>query len=151
MDYFLVKQKGIKPFIQQDILEEEEATICKVNDVKPFHSIDYIKKGNLVSNRLKELLELYQQKEIFRPYIFVNLDAQEEKTFWYWKVAEYQPKVFQCGIDGYVEKLEVYEDRVPRMFQVHSERGVVSTIIHLSIAESILRRGYLGLELIPVL
>lgn len=150
MNYFLVKQKGMKPVIRQVIMKEEEAVICKVNDIEPFRFIDYIKKDNLVSNRVKELLELFQPNEAFRPFIFVSLEKQEESTFWYWEVGAYEPISYQCGKDGLVEELVVDWETVPRMFQVRSEQGAVSTIIHLSIAESILRRGYLGLELIPV-
>ncbi|MSS63119.1 hypothetical protein [Velocimicrobium porci] len=150
MDYFLVQQKEMRAIEIQETLQEENVTICKVKNIGPVEGLDYIQKRNLVSNRFKELLELYQPKEKYQPYVYISTENQQEKTFWHWNITEYQPKVVQYRIDGLVQSIEVDNGDIPRMFYICSPKGIRSIIVHLSIAESVLRRGYLGLEFVPV-
>jgi hypothetical protein len=49
--------------------------------------------------------------------------------------------------DGIVKRIFLGNDFPPVIFKVKSPRGVVSDIVHISVAESLLRRKYLGLKL----
>ena len=63
---------------------------------------------------------------------------------------EYQPKVVQYRIDDLVQSIEIDNGDIPRMFYICLPKWIWSIIVHLLIAENVLRRGYLGLEFVPV-
>lgn len=150
MDYFLFKQAGQFMLDGKEVSGTEEATLCKANDITQVRGMDYIAHGGLVSDRLKLLLESFLPKNIWRPYIFMDMAKGEQEAFWYLELETYVPGQLELNATGYPCKMQVDIETVPRIFKIAAKNGATFIIAHLSVAESMMRRGIVGLELVPV-
>lgn len=151
MDYFLLKQLSIIPVYSKQISEEQEATICQTKHISSLLSFDYLEEEQLISDRLKVLLEQLTISVQWKPFIFLDSSSNQQAMFWHFTPVSLQPKELDYFIDGFVchFTLDYLEGRhIPPIFQIKSKKGTISNIVHLSVAESILRRGYTGLQLL---
>ncbi|MCL2152159.1 MAG: hypothetical protein FWH57_04240 [Oscillospiraceae bacterium] len=148
MDYFVLEQTAFIALNAVKTGETKNAVLYKTSEISKLLKIDYIYKGSLVSDRLKQLFERYlpQNKWIMNGYVDIESGIQE--VFWQMDLFEYiQLKDAVFRNDGIVKKLSLSEDFPPVIFKVKSPRGVISDIVHISVAESLLRRKYYGLKL----
>lgn len=145
MEYFLLKpfQGGMK--------------LRKVGKNRDFLSCSVVRKGELpdftmspeplISNRLKELIEMYLPSMEFGPCILEGGDGPE---LWTLQVKEADTSQALYRPDGSVSAVSPM-GRIP-IFMVPNYKKI-SYIVNLALAESILRRGFvnLGLERIETL
>lgn len=100
--------------------------------------IDYIAEENLISDRLKNLIEMYLPKLEYESV------KKDKKTFW-----KFNPPVYEgCSVEynnGTISKILFISNTIPLAFTICSpEKKYV--MVRLAMAESILRRGILGLK-----
>ena len=148
MDYFVLEQTDFVALNAVKTGETKNAVLYKTSEINKLSKIDYIYKGSLVSDRVKQLFERYlpQNKWIMNGY--VDIEAGMQEVFWQMDLFEYielKDAVFRN--DGMVKKLSLDKDPPPVIFKIKSPRGTVSDIVHISVAESLLRRKYYGLKL----
>ena len=154
MDYFLLKQSGTvsipkaPPEKASDPMEPSVRTIGQVGILDKF---DYIAREHLVSDRLKHLLALYLPCQIWRQCVFIDPPRKDLRTFWFLPALSYLPKQVETASNGMPAAVWVEEQdfakRAPGILHVRSPKGTVYYLVHLCVAESILRRGICGLEL----
>lgn len=154
MDYFLVKQSGTVS-IPKEIGKGDpvgmEPSVRIMDSVSILRKFDFIASEMLTSSRLKHLLEQYLMEQAWRPCIFVDLKKKEQETFWFLPPLPYAPEQISIASNGlplavYVGSQD-FAKKSPGIFRIRSPKGVYSMVVHLSVAESILRRGICGLEL----
>ncbi len=172
MDYFLVRQQGsisipnvllkeTKPSpsdsMEPSVRIMESGSSCKeihhpsADAFAELDRFDYIANEHLLSERLKDLIEQYLPEQFWRPCVFVDLKRKEQKTFWFLPTLPYAPKRVDMAPNGipdaiYIEACD-FAKSSPGIFCVRNRNGASFLIVHLSVAESILRRGICGLKL----
>lgn len=155
MDYFLLKQSGTVSIPKASVSEASDplAPSVRVMDhVDPLDKFDYISREHLISDRLKLLLELYLPRQAWRACVFIDSQRKEQKTFWFLPALAYRPQQVTAASNGMPAAVYVKEQdfakKAPGILRVRSPKGMVYYLLHLSVAESILRRGICGLELV---
>jgi hypothetical protein len=147
MDYFVLEQTGHVSLNAVKTGETENAILFRTSEISELLEIDYIYKGSLVSDRVKQLFERYIPKNTWIMNGYVDIESRMQVVFWHMVLFEYtQIKGTVYRNDGIVKKLSLSDDSQPVIFKVKSPRGVISDIVHISVAESLLRRKYLGLK-----
>jgi len=159
----------------------EGATLHEANDISVLQELDYIHNEWRISDRLKQLFELFmpyikwESVSYIKPIISnqkniatelakqmtsptkQNAQADLEKgaaVFWKFDLPEYIPHEESVySSDGIIEKL-ILSETLPAfpIFKVRPPDGAsrrpYSIIVHLSVAESMTRRGYLGVNVV---
>lgn len=125
--------------------------VRQVPDLSDFYGIDYVARDGLISDRLKLLIELYMPGYDFKPVAFLDMNKPEQIIFW-----EFNPTLYNdCQADyrnnGLLSHISLNSDNAPPVFSMRSPKGLYSIIVHISVAESILRRNILGLKLTRLL
>lgn len=161
MDYFLLKQSGTvsipkepeadkKSDLRQTLLQSP--SVRTMDDLSALNKFDYIVSEHLVSSPLKEILEQYLPEQSWRACVFINPARKAQKTFWFLPPLSYVPKQVQFASNGMPSSVLVDESdfgvKSPGIFYIRNPKGTYFYVIHLSVAESILRRGICGLELL---
>lgn len=170
MDYFLIKQPETisipkppksAPFTPDEpsiriltpgFFSDTPAPSPKTINLNNLDKFDYIANEHLLSSRLKQLFEQYLPPQPWRPCVFVNPEKKDQRTFWFLPALPYTPKRVDTASNGI--PCAIYADepdfarKSPGIFCVHGSKGASYLIVHLSVAESILRRGICGLELV---
>ena len=124
MDYFLLKQSGTVTVPKAPKTEDtslEDPSVRIIHDIPSLQKFDYIAGEHLISDRLKQLLEQYLPEQLWRPCVFVDTQTVEQITF---------------------------AEKAPGLLHLRGSKGMSFLVVHLSVAESILRRGICGLELL---
>jgi len=148
MDYFVLEQIDYFSINAVKTGETKTAVLLKSSDIGELLKFDYIHKGSLISDRVKLLFEKYLPYNKWIMNGYVDIEKGTQAVFWQMKLFEYiqlEGTVFRN--DGIVRKISLVDSSTPVIFKVKSPRGVVSDIVHVSVAESLLRRKYLGLKL----
>ena len=105
---------------------------------KNMELIDYIADENLISDELKNLMEMYLPKLEYESV------KKEGKIFW-----KFNPPVYEgCGVEynnDIISKISFISNTIPLAFTISSPKRKY-VIVRLAIVESILRRGILGLK-----
>lgn len=152
LDYFLLEQIDYVSIGNVQVTILEEAVICKVGDISPLDKIDYIADKNLISDRLKSIFEFYLPKHKWTPYAFIDTSRSAEKTFWKLTPEMYAFTDSKFRADGFISGLFIAPGEYPpAVFGVKSPKGIISSVVHISVAESILRRKFLGVRLCPLM
>ena len=155
MDYFLIKQ-SVTVTIPKDTMAKdtssEDPSVRIMQNVSSLDQFDYISQEHLISDPLKQLLEQYLPEQFWRPCVFVDTQKQEMKTFWFLPDLPYVPKKVVTASNGipaavYVDAQD-FAKKAPAILLIHVSKGMSFLVVHLSVAESILRRGICGLEII---
>ncbi len=155
MDYFLIKQSGTVTIPKDTMAKDtssEDPSVRIMQNVSSLDQFDYISQEHLISDPLKQLLEQYLPEQFWRPCVFVDTQKQEMKTFWFLPDLPYVPKkvvTASNGIPAYVYvDAQDFAKKAPAILLIHVSKGMSFLVVHLSVAESILRRGICGLEII---
>lgn len=149
MEYFLLKQSKTVFIPKTVFAENQEAVIYKVKDIAEFKQLDYIKTFHLISDRVKILLELYLPTRDWRGLVFIN-DKSEQAVFWYLDLNVYENWKTEINREGQTSIIDHLGEIFPRICKIKLNDGSKEILVHLSIAESIIRRGYLGVEFIKL-
>lgn len=152
MDYFLMKQSGTITIPKAPKTDPLEPSVRIAEDLSSFPKFDYIADGQLISDPLKQLVEQYLPEQFWRPCVFVDPKKKEQVTFWFLPALPYVPSKVVFASNGipsavYVDEKD-FAEKSPGIFRIRNPKGAVFIVVHLSIAESILRRGICGLELV---
>ena len=155
MDYFLIKQSGTVTIPKDTMAKDassEDPSVRIMQNVSSLDQFDYISQEHLISDLLKQLLEQYLPEQFWRPCVFVDTQKQEMKTFWFLPDLPYVPKKVVTASNGipaavYVDAQD-FAKKAPAILLIHVSKGMSFLVVHLSVAESILRRGICGLEII---
>ena len=148
MDYFVLEQIDHVSINATKTGETKNSILYKASDISKLLRFDYIYKGSLVSDRVKQLFERYLPNNRWTMNGYVDIENGDTLVFWQMNLFEYiPPKETVFGNDGKVKGISFCIDSPPVIFKVKSPRGVISDIVHISVAESLLRRKYLGLKL----
>ncbi|MDE7312409.1 MAG: hypothetical protein K2N87_12450 [Eubacterium sp.] len=160
MDYFLLKQSGTvtipkapktEASTSADTSGAQEPSVRVMEHVGVLGKFDYIAREHLVSDRLKQLLELYLPGFAWRPCVFIDPPRKEQQTFWFLPALPYLPRRVVTASNGMPAAIFISEQdfarKAPGVLRIRSPKGTVFFLVHLSVAESILRRGICGLEL----
>ena len=155
MDYFLIKQSGTVTIPKDTMAKDtssEDPSVRIMQNVSSLDQFDYISQEHLISDQLKQLLEQYLPEQFWRPCVFVDTQKQEMKTFWFLPDLPYVPKKVVTASNGipaavYVDAQD-FAKKAPAILLIHVSKGMSFLVVHLSVAESILRRGICGLEII---
>ena len=160
MDYFLMKQSGTVTIPKEVQIEDAQMEDVSPTDpsVRITHNLpsldkfDYLAGEHLVSDNLKLLLEQYLPEQLWRPCVFVDTTAVDQRTFWFLPNLPYVPKRVVAASNGmpaavYVNP-EDFAQKAPAILNIRSAKGKSFLVVHLSVAESMLRRGICGVELV---
>lgn len=112
--------------------------------------LDYVEKPRrMVSNRMKQLLELYEAGLNWTSVILTAKEAKRQELYWFLEAREREVLSDRSRRDrlGHVTAC-VLDGRRLGSERILSAEGQV--IVHLDVAESLLRRAYSGLHFIPV-
>lgn len=107
-------------------------------------------KITLVSDNLKSLIEKYDENIFFRPFVFQDIENKIQSVYWFaiFEQLNCLSKESEFNKDGSLKKLVIDKDKANgyRIFKVN---GIIEDyiIISLDLAESILRRDFLGLKI----
>ena len=155
MDYFMIRQSGtitIPKALATESSSPEDPSVRTMKDLTLLNKFDYLANEHLPSTPLKQVIEQYLPEQLWRPCVFIHPQKKEQKTFWFLPPLPYQPKQVTFSSNGlpvavFIDKQD-FAKKAPGILRIRSPKGTVSIIVHLSVAESILRRGICGLELV---
>ena len=149
MRYFVMEPQG-------DILlptapKGEEAEVVLSSDLSRFYEIDYDARSELISERLRLLIELYMPRYKFRPVVYIDQPKEEQLVFWRFRPPPYMEE-YQATYrsDGIISHFVAPNNDAPIIFTARSPRGVRSIVVRLAVAESVLRRGIFGVKFTKV-
>ena len=149
MRYYVMEppEKTILPTVPKG----DDAEIVKALDVNRFEEIDYDSRNELISDRLKMLLEQYLTRYNFQPVVYLDFEKKEQIVFWRFKPPVYED--FQAAFrnDGIISHIAFNSNEAPLIFTARSPKGVRSIAVRMAVAESALRRCILGLRFTQIL
>jgi hypothetical protein len=122
----------------------EGATLIETLDLNPLKTIDYASGQKLVSDRLKLVFEMFMPKLEFIPVVFS--DKKDILTFYKFTPPLYEHCIPAYRIDNTVSRITFLNGPPPVIFTTKPQKNTYSAIVHLSVAESVLRRRILGLR-----
>lgn len=154
MDYFLIRQSGTVSIPKAPKTEDPssmEPSVRIMENLSALDKFDYIASEHLFSDQLKQLIEQYLPEQLWRPCAFINPQKKDQKSFWFLPDLPYKPKQVVIGSNSipsavYIDETD-FAQKAPAILRIRNPKGTVFLIVHLSVAESILRRGICGLEL----
>ena len=129
----------------------EDAEVVISSELERFSEIDFDPHGELVSDRLKLLLERYMPKYDFQPVVFLDTKKQAQMVFWRFTPPDFDGYKAEFRNDGVISHISFLSDDFPIVFTARSPRGVRSVVVRMAVAESTLRRSILGLKFTKVL
>ncbi|MCP1308915.1 imm11 family protein [Paenibacillus tyrfis] len=134
-------------------IKERNIVFVKEDGDKPVY-LDFIDHPRrLVSDRLKALLEKYDDRLRFQSAIVTGRSTQRQDIYWFMEPGELDCLSGKTQVDagGTCRRLvlEAPNVRRERIFRVAGLQEDV-LIVRLDIAESLLRRAFTGLQLTPV-
>jgi len=124
----------------------EDAQVVIASDLNRFSEIDYDSKNELISDKLKLLMEQYMPKYDFQPVVYLDMQKQEQAVFWRFKPPQYEDYHATFRNDGIVSHISFNNNNAPIVFTARSPKGVRSIAVRMAVAESTLRRCILGLK-----
>ena len=155
MDYFILEQVSyFKGLDAQQVSKTKGSELYRTSKTADLQDIDYIEKDFLISDRLKLLFEKYLPYNKWELRVFLDLN-KGQAVFWKLEAEEYmatEQSVFDEN--GILQELRISEMLNTPIFKVilpeNTKDRSFSIVVHLSVAESILRRKYLGVNLIRI-
>jgi uncharacterized protein YjbI with pentapeptide repeats len=129
----------------------ENAEVVKVSGVSQFSEIDYDSRSELISDRLKLLMEMYLPKYDFEPVVYLDQPKGEQMVFWRFRPPHYDNYQATYRSDGIISHITFLDNNAPVMFTARSPKGICSIVVRMAVAESALRRGFLGVKFTKVL
>jgi hypothetical protein len=120
--------------------------VVRTSDMSCFSEIDYDARSELISGRLKLLMERYMSKYDFQPVVFLDTEKAEQAVFWRFRPPVYGDCQTAYRSDGIVSHISGLDNNAPSVFTALSPKGIRLIVVRLAVAESVLRRGILGLR-----
>jgi hypothetical protein len=116
--------------------------------------IDFIEHPlPLVTDNVKQLLEKYQVNIVFKPVFLADLKRMRQDVYWLIVPPDIDCLAAQSifNPDRTVKQLALDSQKLRRS-RVFTIKGIIENyiIIRLDVAESLLRRGYIGIKLTKV-
>ena len=124
----------------------EDAAVVRASDLSRFGEIDYDSRSELISDRLKMLMERYMPKYDFQPVVYMDTEKQEQSVFWRFRPLTYGDYEATYRNDGIISQIVFPNNNAPIVFTARSPKGVRSIAVRMAVAESTLRRCILGLK-----
>ena len=107
----------------------------------------------LVSNRVSKVFQYYFESEDFRPAMLMDVSNKQHRLYWLplLKQIECLHETTVFNKDKTTQKMVLRKEQVnkQKIFRVDGTMDK-TVVIHLDIAESLLRRGCMGISLTPV-
>lgn len=153
MHYFVLEQdERSKPSLvinasANDVLEGSSLYVREELEVV---FIDFVEEPQpIVSNRMKQLLELYESRLAWTPVVLTAKEAKRQELYWYLQPSEREVLSDKSKRDrlGNVTTVVLDGNRLQQE-RLFCAGGRI--IIQLDVAESLLRRAYTGMRLISV-
>ena len=144
MRYLVMEPSGISLLPAAPKGEGSEVVVA--SGLSRFCDIDYDDRSELISDRLKLLMEMYMPKYDFQPVVYLDTSKGEQMVFWRFRPPAYDGYEADYKNDGVVSHISFMGDRYPIVFTARSPKGVRSIVVRLAVAESALRRCILGLK-----
>ncbi|MCL1873566.1 MAG: pentapeptide repeat-containing protein [Clostridiales bacterium] len=129
----------------------ENTELVLVSDFKHFNDIDYDARSELISERLKLLMEQYLPEYDFEPVVFYDKEKDKQTIYWRFQPPLYEDFHTTYRSDGIVKSISFPINDAPIVFTVRSPKAVRSIVVRMAVAESILRRSILGVKFTKVL
>ncbi len=152
MDYFLLKQLGNISIPKPENANQDEPSIRIMQDISLLEKFDYLAVEALVSDRMKLLLEQFLLDLEWQPCAFIDPSKKKQIIFWYLPPLPYLPEQITFAPNGTPHSIQIKKEdfckKSPGIFRIPHPKGTPFVVVHLSVAESILRRGFCGLELV---
>ncbi|WP_337982494.1 hypothetical protein [Lysinibacillus sp. C5.1] len=157
MEYFIVQQDQsiINPIIplKTDLDDDFVCSSVFAEVVEKEQGLypDYLEKPRtIVSEQLKKLLAKYEDHLAFTAIVFTDVKKGTQRLYWLMEVEKKNCISHETTYypDGRIKELVINPKKVELdyIFQVNSQ-GNSFTIVNLDVAESILRRPFLGIQL----
>jgi len=124
----------------------EDAAVVRTTDLGRFSEVDYDSRSELISDRLKFLMEKYMPKYDFQPVVYLDVEKQEQSVFWRFRPPTYGDYEATYRNDGIIMHISFPNNDAPIVFTARSPKGVRSIVVRMAVAESTLRRCILGLK-----
>jgi len=124
----------------------EGSAVVKASDLSRFCEIDYDSRSELISDRLKLLMERYMPKYDFQPVVFLDVEKKEQSVFWRFRPPSYAEFEATFRSDGIISQITFHNNDAPIVFTARSPRGARSIAVRMAVAESTLRRCILGVK-----
>jgi hypothetical protein len=128
----------------------EKAEVILASDLSRYRGIDYDARNELISERLKQIIQRYMPNCVSKPVVYLDTGKNEQAIYWRFKPPVYEDIKADFRSDGIVSEIIFLNSNAPSMFTVISPKGVRSIAVRVAVAESILRRGILGLTFTEV-
>ena len=148
MRYYVMEPSGNKqlPAAPKGL----DAAVVPAADLSRFSEIDYDARSELISDRLKLLIERYMPKYDFQPVVYLDAPNEEQVVFWRFRPPEYSNFQATFRNDGIVADISFPDLKAPIIFTARSPKGVRSIAVRMAVAESTLRRCILGVNFTKV-
>ncbi|MCX7746064.1 MAG: serine protease [Clostridia bacterium] len=134
-----------------DALEIGTPVVAKIKERAEIEYIDFIERPvPLVSDHLKEVIEMYQGDTLFKPVVLT--DAKRMRQDLYWLTVPTRRECLSSESvfhkDRTLKKLVINKAKIA-FFHVFMVEGVLEDLIIIDqdVAESILRRDFFGIAL----
>ncbi|MCL1809045.1 MAG: pentapeptide repeat-containing protein [Clostridiales bacterium] len=124
----------------------EDTVIVNVSGSGLLNKIDYDTRSEVISDRLKLLLEQYLPEYIFVPIVYYDAAKTEQTIFWRFKPPLCEDIQAVYRNDGVVSHISYPITNAPIVFSMRSPKGIRSIVCRMAVAESVLRRSILGLK-----
>jgi uncharacterized protein YjbI with pentapeptide repeats len=145
--YFVMEQLDNVPNIPSPKITE----VQKISNLMNIDGIDYFSRYCLISDSLKKLIEIYLPGYGFELAAYLDSAKPIVTALWIFNPQVCSDFEAVYRTDGHVSHLTLTGVDTPRIFIVKSPKGIRSIIIHLAVAESMLRRNICGLKLTRIL
>jgi hypothetical protein len=132
------------------VSKSENAEVVLAADLSRFSDIDYDSRSELISDRLKLLMERYLTRYDYQPVVYLDKAKGEQLIFWRFRPDHYTNYQATFRSDGVVSHISFFDNNVPVVFTARSSRGVRSVVVRIAVAESALRRGMFGVKFTKV-
>ena len=141
--YFVMEQLDNAPNIPPPKTKE----VQKMTNLEIINGIDYFSRYGLISDDLKRLFEIFMPGFSFELAAYLDSAKSDVTALWLFNPPVYSDFQSTFRTDGTVSHVNTIDTDMPRIFMVKSPKGIRSIIIHLAVAESMLRRNICGLKL----
>jgi len=145
--YFVIEQLDNAP----NIPPPKTAEVQKIANLMKISDFDYFSRYDLISDNLKSLIEKFMPGDNFELAAYLDSEKQAVTVLWLFNPPICSDFEAAFRTDGHVSHMANTSADSPRIFIVKSPKGVRSTIVHLAVAESMLRRNIYGLKLTRIL
>jgi len=144
MRYYVMEALG--NVLLPSVPKGSNAEVVKASDLGRFSEVDYDSRNEIISDRLKLLLERFMPRFDFQPVVYLDTEKQEQAVFWRFRPSEYELFQGTFRSDGIVSHISFPNNDAPIIFTARSPKGVRSILVRMAVAESTLRRCILGLK-----